>query len=389
MLEVILHKRLASFQLHVAFTTGQELTALFGPSGAGKSLTLRIIAGTVQPDTGRLLLDGEPLYDSAQGLNLPPQQRRLGYVPQHYALFPHLTVADNIAFGLGHAPRRVRAQRVAELLELFGMQGFERRVPRQLSGGQQQRVALARALAVQPRLLLLDEPFAALDGGLRETLRQELAQVYAHWGITVLLVTHDLADVYALGQQVLVYDGGQVIQQGTREEIFFRPSSRRVAEFVHTRNILPAVVERVEADTLWLRWQGHVLAAPRQPLAPGTPVYLCIRPTQVLIVRPERLTARRRDNLLYGAIVREIMHAETHTLYLRLDSSPAAYDLEITLPSYVYHRLGLDTQKRLMAELPRQAIHVIPRQDDAVAHATPQPEAPFTRITPEAEKPYA
>ena len=224
MLEVILHKRLASFQLHVAFTTGQELTALFGPSGAGKSLTLRIIAGTVQPDTGRILLDGEPLYDSAQGLNLPPQQRRLGYVPQHYALFPHLTVADNIAFGLGHAPRRVRAQRVAELLELFGMQGFEGRVPRQLSGGQQQRVALARALAVQPRLLLLDEPFAALDGGLRETLRQELAQVYAHWGITVLLVTHDLADVYALGQQVLVYDGGQVIQQGTREEVFFRPS---------------------------------------------------------------------------------------------------------------------------------------------------------------------
>ncbi|HEY7493638.1 MAG TPA: ABC transporter ATP-binding protein, partial [Candidatus Tectomicrobia bacterium] len=255
MLEVTLQKRFASFDLSVAFTTGEELVALFGPSGSGKSLTLQTIAGTVSPDAGRIVLDHQPLYDSAQHYNLPSQQRRVGYVPQHYALFPHLNVAQNIAFGLSRAPRRVRAQRVAELLELFGMQGFEHRLPRQLSGGQQQRVALARALAVQPRLLLLDEPFTALDGVLRDTLRQELAQVHARWGITVLLVTHDLADVFALGQRVIVYDSGRIIQQGTRDEVFFRPASRRVAEFVRTGNILPAVVDRLEAETLWVRWQ--------------------------------------------------------------------------------------------------------------------------------------
>lgn len=362
MLEVALQKHLAGFQLDVAFTAGQELAMLFGPSGSGKSLTLQAIAGIGQPDAGRVLLDGQALYDSAQRCNLPPQQRRVGYVPQHYALFPHLTVAENIAFGLSRSARRVRAQRVAEFLALFGMQGFERRLPRQLSGGQQQRVALARALALQPRLLLLDEPFAALDVALRDTLRQELAQVHARWGMTTLVVTHDLADVFALGQRVIVYDGGRIIQQGTRDDVFFRPVNPRVAEFVRTGNILPALVERVEAETLWLRWHDHAIAAPPQPLAPGTPVYLCVRPTQVLIVRPTRLHARARENLLQGTIVRETMQAETYTLYLRLAHSDATYDLEIALPSYVYYRLGLEVTKHLTVELRRQVLHIMPRQ---------------------------
>jgi molybdate transport system ATP-binding protein len=370
MLEVTVQKRLPGFALDVAFTTDKELAVLFGPSGTGKSLTLQAIAGTVSPDAGCILLDGQPLYDSSKRHALPPQQRRVGYVPQHYALFPHLTVAENMAFGLGRMPRRVRTQRVAELLELFGMYGFERRLPRQLSGGQQQRVALARALAVQPRLLLLDEPFAALDDVLRETLRQELLQVQARWGITVLLVTHDLSDVFALGQRVLVYDHGQIIQQGTRHEVFFRPNSRRVAEFVHTRNILPAVVEHGDAETLWVRWQGYTIATTPQPLVPGTPVYLCIRPTQVLIVRPERVAARRRETLLYGDIVRETTHPDSATLFLRLEHSTATHDLEITVPNAVYQRFGLDTNKRISVELGRQAIHVIPRQSDARADSS-------------------
>jgi len=369
MLEVTLQKSLTGFQLDVAFTVGQEIGILFGPSGSGKSLTLQAIAGIVQPDAGRIRLDDQALYDSAQRRNLPPQQRRVGYVPQHYALFPHLTVAENIAFGLRHSARRVRTQRVAELLDLFGMQGFEPRLPRQLSGGQQQRVALARALALQPRLLLLDEPFAALDVALRDTLRQELTQVQARWGMTTLVVTHDLADVFALGQRVIVYDGGRILQQGTRDDVFFRPVNPRVAEFVRTGNILPAVVERVEPETLWLRWQGHAIAAPWQPLAPGTPVYLCVRPTQVLIVRPTRRHARVRENLLHGTIVRETMQAETHTLYLRLAHSDAAYDLEIALPSYVYYRLGLETSKHLTVELRRQVLHIIPRQGDTTTHS--------------------
>jgi ABC-type Fe3+/spermidine/putrescine transport system ATPase subunit len=138
-------------------------------------------------------------------------------------------------------------------------------------------------------------------------------------------------------------------------------SPRGCAEFVGTGNILPAVVEEVEHETLWLRWQGQRIAVAPAPLAPGTPVYLCVRPTQVFVVRPDRLTERQRENLLCGQIVGELLQGETYTLHLRLDQSTAAYDLEIALPGYVYHRLSLDSEKQIMIELRRQALHVIPR----------------------------
>ena len=362
MLEVVLQKRLGDFQLDATFSAPGGLITLFGPSGSGKSLTLQTVAGTIEPDAGHISLDSQPIFDSSSGLNLPAQKRRVGYVPQHYALFPHLSVADNIGFGLARLPREKRRQRVAELLNNFDLGALAERRPRQLSGGQQQRVALARALAVQPGLLLLDEPFAALDAALRSALRQELAQVQKRWNISMLIVTHDLSDVYALGQRVIVYDDGRVIQQGTRDDVFFRPTSQRVAEFVQTGNILPAVVERSEGETLWLRWGGQLLAADPQPLAAGTPVYVCIRPTQILIVRPDRFTARERQNLLSGAIVHTDMQAETYTLHLRLDNSKAAYDLEIVLPGYVYHRLALQTTPHLIVELSREHLHVIPRK---------------------------
>ena len=362
MLEVALQKRLGDFQLDAAFSAPGGLITLFGPSGSGKSLTLQTIAGTIEPDAGHISLGGQPIFDSCSGLNLPAQKRRVGYVPQHYALFPHLSVADNIGFGLARLPREKRRQRIAELLSNFDLQALAERRPRQLSGGQQQRVALARALAVQPGLLLLDEPFAALDAALRGALREELAQVQKRWNISMLIVTHDLSDVYALGQRVIVYDDGRVIQQGTRDDVFFRPTSRRVAEFVQTGNILPAIVERVDGETLWLRWNGQLLAADAKPLAAGTPVYVCIRPTQILIVRPDRFTARERQNLLSGSIVHTDMQAETYTLHLRLDNSKAAYDLEIVLPGYVYHRLALQTTPNLVVELSRAHLHVIPRK---------------------------
>jgi ABC-type Fe3+/spermidine/putrescine transport system ATPase subunit len=207
-----------------------------------------------------------------------------------------------------------------------------------------------------------------------------LLQVHGRWGITVLLVTHDLADVFALGQRVLVYDRGRIIQQGTRDEVFFRPNSRRVAEFVHTRNIVPAVVERVDAETLWVRWQGYTIATTPQPLVPGTPVYLCIRPAQVLIVPPERLAARQRDTLLSGNIVQETRHADTSTLFLRLEHSTATYDLEITVPSAVYQHFGLDTDKHIIIALGRQAVHVIPRQSATGADAPAPLSGPLSLV---------
>lgn len=362
MLEVAIHKQFDGFRLDVAFAVEPALVALFGPSGSGKSLTLQAIAGIVTPDGGRIALDGQPLYDHTGGISLPPQVRRIGYVPQRYALFPHLSVAHNIGFGLFSLSQRERTQRIGELIELFSLQGLERRRPHEISGGQQQRVALARAVAVRPRLLLLDEPFTALDAPLRTALRQELLQLAERLALKILLVSHDLADAFALGQQVLVYENGRIIQQGSRETIFFHPATARVAELVGTSNILPAVVERVEPQTLWLQWQGRRIAANPAPFAPGASVYLCVRPTQILLVRPDRVAERERENLFHGRLVNTTMQAELYTLSVQLDGSTAAADLEIVLPGYVYHRLALDREKEVLIELRKHELHLVPRE---------------------------
>lgn len=211
MLEVAIVKRLDGFLLDVTFTATAPITALIGPSGAGKSLTLRALAGAVRPDRGRIALDEEPLFDADHGIDLPPQARRVGYVPQQYALFPHLDVVGNVGFGLKNPRSPDGRRRIAEMLELVGLTGLERRRPRELSGGQQQRVALARALILRPRLLLLDEPFAALDTALREELRAGLVALQRALGFQVLLVSHDPADATLAGQRV-VLEHGRVVE---------------------------------------------------------------------------------------------------------------------------------------------------------------------------------
>jgi molybdate transport system ATP-binding protein len=211
MLDVSIYRPLDGFTLDVSFTTTAPMSALVGPSGSGKTLTLRAVAGVFTPDAGRIVLDDEPLFDSERGIDLPPQARRVGYVPQQYALFPHLNVAENVGFGLQRVSAEVRRRRVGDLLELVGLAGLEKRRPTQLSGGQQQRVALARALIVQPRILLLDEPFSALDSGIRQPLRLSLLELQQILGFRALLVTHDPADAAIAGEQ-LQFEHGQIVE---------------------------------------------------------------------------------------------------------------------------------------------------------------------------------
>ena len=211
MLDVSIYRELDGFTLDVAFATDAPMSALVGPSGSGKTLTLRAVAGVFRPDAGRIVLDGEPLFDSDQGIDLPPQARRVGYVPHQYALFPHLDVQENVGFGLRGVTADERRRRVGDLLELVGLEGLERRRTSQLSGGQQQRVALARALIVRPRILLLDEPFSALDSGIREPLRASLLELQRALGFRALLVTHDPADA-AIAGQCFAFAGGRIVE---------------------------------------------------------------------------------------------------------------------------------------------------------------------------------
>lgn len=354
-LEIDVRKTLRDFRLDVRFEAGPEIVVLFGPSGAGKSLTLAAIAGIVRPDAGRIAVEGDVLYE-AGAIDLPPQQRGVGYVPQHAALFPHLSVAANIGFGV-RGPADERAARVDQLIEQLGLAGLERHRPAELSGGQRQRVALARALAIRPRLLALDEPFAALDTGLRWALREELLALHREWGGPLLLVTHDPDEAYTLASRMVVLDAGRVQQQGSRDDVFERPATRRVAQLVGVRNILRARVVASEGGAAVLDWDGRRLIVERAALRAGVVVDVCLRAERVLIVREDRPAPE--ENTFRGVIVEERPRAESRTLRVRLDGSAQPWDVEIDVPSYVYYRLGLAASKEIALTMKRADLHVI------------------------------
>jgi sulfate transport system ATP-binding protein len=251
------------------------ITALLGPSGSGKSTVLRMIAGLEQPDGGRIWVDGE------EHTNKTPQERRLGFVFQHYALFRHMTVRQNVSFGLAvrRAPKADQRRRVDELLELVGLSPFAERHPDQLSGGQRQRVALARALAPRPKVLLLDEPFGALDARVRQELRRWLDDLHRELGVTSLLVTHDQEEALELATAVVVMRQGNVEQIGGSEDIYNRPATPFVAGFVGASNVVRGTV-----------FEGHVhfgrsAVAGADHLHDGDEAHAYIRPHDVQVTR--------------------------------------------------------------------------------------------------------
>jgi molybdate transport system permease protein len=241
-LVVDIHKRLASFDLDLAFQVRETTLGILGGSGAGKSQLLRCIAGMETPTSGRIVLNGRVLFDAQTGINLPSRDRRIGFLVQNYALFPHMTVAQNIAFGLppGLSKAEIR-RRVEAQLAMVQLEGYGDRHPQQLSGGQQQRVALARALASQPEALLLDEPFSALDTYLRSQMEQEMRLHLADYKGVSLLVTHNLEEAYRVCPNLLILSTGQAIAHGPKQQIFERPGSYTVARLTGCKNFSTAV----------------------------------------------------------------------------------------------------------------------------------------------------
>jgi molybdate ABC transporter permease protein len=235
-LEVDIHKPLGTFPLAVRFTAGPEALGILGASGSGKSMTLRCIAGVETPEQGRIVLNGRVLFDRDRNINLPSHQRRVGLLFQTYALFPHLTIAENVGFGLQHLPRLERRQRVSWWLTVMHLQGLGDRYPQQVSGGQQQRVALARALAPNPEALLLDEPLSALDTYLRSQVEQQLITTLATYPGLALFVTHNLEEVFRVCPQVMVMAAGQAVAHGTRHQVFERPGSAIAAQITGCKN---------------------------------------------------------------------------------------------------------------------------------------------------------
>jgi molybdate transport system ATP-binding protein len=336
-LRIDIARRLHALQLEVRLEAGEEILVLFGPSGAGKTSTLNAVAGLLTPDSGEILLGEEVLFrrGSAGAVNMPARRRGIGYVFQHYALFPHLTALDNVGFGLRQGARA----RAAELLRSLGLAHLSDRFPHELSGGQQQRIALARALAPQPRLLLLDEPFSALDAAVRESLQKELRRIQAERGLIVLYVTHRLEDAFAVGHRLAVLNEGRVEQVGTIEEVARLPSSRQVARIMGLRNLFQARVCASSAEGLVLNWGGLRLEAPPQSLQPGSTVTGYIRPEEVKVLYPGRpLGSAVRRNLLEARVLERRPTAHLHHLLCIL---PNAGELEVAFPPRLYSSLPL------------------------------------------------
>lgn len=261
----------AVHHLHFTVEEGKILT-LLGPSGCGKTSTLRMLAGFEKPDQGRIQIGKNVVFDTDTWV--PPEHRGVGMVFQDYALFPHLTVEKNIAFGLQSFKRGERKERVREVLALVGLEGFQKRYPHQLSGGQQQRVALARALAPRPHVILLDEPFSNLDVHLKSQMRREIRQIIQETGITAIFVTHDQKDALALSDQVAVIQEGQILQLDTPQNVYQHPVNAFVAEFLGKTNLLRAEV----ADNCLCTEIGDVPCLIKQPLDRPEEVLLSVRP---------------------------------------------------------------------------------------------------------------
>src|SRR5499433_294526 len=256
---------------------GGELVALLGPSGCGKSTLLRIVSGFIRQSRGRVLFDGEAVD------HLPPSRRGAGIVFQNYALFPHMTVAENVAYGLQAQkwPRQRIGPRVAEMLALVHMSEFAERKPRQLSGGQQQRTALARCLATDPKVLLLDEPFGALDKNLRLDMQIEVKRLQREYGITTILVTHDQEEALSMADRIAVMARGSIEQVSSPTEIYDRPATLFVNQFVGTTNHIPGELVNVDAGGCEVAGAGGKLrAAPAPNLVKGMTVVVSVRPEQ-------------------------------------------------------------------------------------------------------------
>ncbi|MDD4924262.1 MAG: ATP-binding cassette domain-containing protein [Dehalococcoidales bacterium] len=250
MLKIEAKKTLPGFNLDVRLTADSGILAILGPSGSGKTMTLQSVAGLMKPDEGYVEVNGRVLFDSENKINLPVQKRKVGFVFQHYALFPHLNVWDNIAYGLKDRPKEEIKAKIKQLLKTMNIDGLEGRYPRQLSAGQQQRVAIARALAPDPDVLLLDEPFSALDPLLKERLELELLDLQKVFGGSILFVTHDLNEGYKLGSMVAVYHSGAIIQHDKKENVFAHPANRNVAKMTGMRNLIEGVIAGINGENV-------------------------------------------------------------------------------------------------------------------------------------------
>lgn len=337
-LEFEAERQLENFTLGVAFNAGKGAVGLLGPSGAGKSMTLRMIAGVSTPERGRIVLNGRVLFDSASKRNVPAARRRIGVVFQDYALFPHLTVAENVGFGLFHLSKEERNERVDRELASMQIRELANRFPREISGGQRQRVAIARCMAISPDALLLDEPFAALDPHLRRQTEEQLRRTLADFGGTVVFVTHDMEEAFRFCTDLLVLDQGNVIASGPKHQLFENPRTVAAARLTGCKNIVSA--SAVDSNRVSVpAWDCELLTT---SAIDGGLTHVGYRSHQVRFV-----SENCGENVFPAWVVSTSEAPHEITVYLRLHAAPKPGDpahLQADVPKDLWRVLGAQPQ---------------------------------------------
>ncbi|WP_355660486.1 ABC transporter ATP-binding protein [Halomonas salifodinae] len=334
-----------------------ELLALVGPSGSGKTTLLRALAGLYRPAGGRIQCAGETWFDSDAGICLSPQRRRIGLVFQDYALFPHLSALHNVMLAMGHRPADEREARAREWLSRVRLEGLEGRYPAQLSGGQRQRVAVARALAREPRALLLDEPFSAVDQVTRRRLQRELALLRESIEIPILLVTHDLDEAAALADRLCVLHNGRSLQAASPERLFRRPASPQVARLLDKHNVFDGEIRGAGDDT-WLQWGPLRLKLATPPSVRG-PVHWYIPPSDVLLHRRDRPSRGERENPVSGTVSEMVVLGGITLITLSFPHTDDSLRFEIA--THAARRNGLARGEAVTVSLLAAGIHLMPR----------------------------
>ncbi len=334
-----------------------EVLALTGPSGSGKTSLLRAVAGLSRPD-GVITCGGERWRDSDAGIFVPARRRRVGFVFQDYALFPHLSAIANVAIAIDGGTRGERAQRAGELLERVNLAGLEDRRPAELSGGQKQRVAVARALARDPHVLLLDEPFSAVDRATRERLYLELATLRRELRMPVVLVTHDLDEAAMLSDRMTLLHRGRTIQTGTAEELRTRPITSEVAALVGLRNVFTARVVAHRDGATWIEWSGMTLQARPQPAFPaGTSVRIAVPPAFVVIHRRDRPSRGEHENPLAGMVKDTLTLGESTTVRF---ATAGGELIHFGIPTHVARRNQVAAGEAASVSFLAEGIHLMP-----------------------------
>jgi molybdate transport system ATP-binding protein len=339
----------AGFSLEIELKAAAGVTVLFGPSGSGKTLTLECVAGFVRPDSGRILLDDQILFDAGAGVHLPPRRRNCGYVFQNYALFPHMTLRENLMFAADRLPRLERHRRVADMLERFHLTPVAGRRPHEVSGGQTQRCSIARALIAKPRLMLLDEPARGLDAPLRADLYTVIRQVRASFNVPVLLVTHDLEECFELGDEMLILREGRIVQTGSPRKVLDQPANVETARLLGIENLLPAEITALDPgrNTSCLRLAFGQLAGPYFPgRLLGDRVHLCVRSEQLRAVpglRPQ-----------HNQVAARLLHASEKPDGVRLEFE---HGLVVAAPRDEYEQRK--DNKEWLVEFPPHSLRVI------------------------------